>query len=146
MVIGKDRMLQANASRETFAVLASDAEKARNEVVAQREELYSQAMKIDEKMGEKIYNEICTACHSFDQIILGPAFNDVLPKYIEKQDELISFIRNPTKIDPQYTAMPNPGLTTIQTKSVVKFLMIKMGVKVEEEPAKQPDQPEKKGE
>ena len=31
MVIGKDRMLQANASRETFAVLASDAEKARNE-------------------------------------------------------------------------------------------------------------------
>jgi cytochrome c551/c552 len=141
LVIGKDRTLQANASRETFAVLASDAQKARNEAVAQREELYSQAMKIDEKLGEKIYNDVCTACHSFDQKILGPPFNDVLPKYKDKQDELISFIRNPKKIDPQYTAMPNPGLTTIQTKSVVKFLMIKMGVEAQEQ-----EQPEEKGE
>jgi cytochrome c len=141
LVIGKDRTLQANASQETFAVLASDAQKARNEIVAQREELYSQAMKIDEKLGEKIYNDVCTACHSFDQKILGPPFNDVLPKYIDKQDDLIAFIKNPTKIDPQYTAMPNPGLTTIQTKSVVKFLMIKMGVETQEQ-----GQPQEKGE
>lgn len=141
LVIGKDRTLQANASRETFAVLASDAQKARNEAVAQREELYSRAMKIDEKLGEKIYNDVCTACHSFDQKILGPPFNDVLPKYKDKQDELIAFIRNPKKIDPQYTAMPNPGLTTIQTKSVVKFLMIKMGVETQEQ-----EQPQEKGE
>lgn len=141
LVIGKDRTLQANASQETFAVLASDAQKTRNEIVAQREELYSQAMKIDEKLGEKIYNDVCTACHSFDQKILGPPFNDVLPKYIDKQDDLIAFIKNPTKIDPQYTAMPNPGLTTIQTKSVVKFLMIKMGVETQEQ-----EKPQEKGE
>jgi cytochrome c len=141
LVIGKDRTLQANASRETFAVLASDAQKARNEIIAQREELYSQAMKIDEKLGEKIYNDVCTACHGFDQKILGPPFNDVLPKYVDKQEDLIAFIKNPTKINPQYTAMPNPGLTTIQTKSVVKFLMIKMGVETQE-----PEQPQEKGE
>jgi cytochrome c len=141
LVIGKDRTLQANASRETAAVLASNAQKARNEAVAQREGLYSRAMKIDEKLGEKIYNDVCTACHSFDQKILGPPFNDVLPKYIDKQDDLIAFIKNPTKINPQYTAMPNPGLTTIQTKSVVKFLMIKMGVETQEQ-----EQPQKKGE
>jgi cytochrome c551/c552 len=141
LVIGKDRTLQANASRETFAVLASNAQKTRNEIVAKREELYSRAMKIDEKLGEKIYSDICTACHSFDQKILGPPFNDVLPKYIDKQDDLIAFIKKPTKIDPQYTAMPNPGLTTIQTKSVVKFLMIKMGVETQEQ-----EQPQEKGE
>jgi cytochrome c len=141
LVIGKDRTLQANANHETFAVLASDAQKARNEIVAQREELYSQAMKIDEKLGEKIYNDVCTACHRFDQKILGPPFNDVLPKYIDNQDDLIAFIKNPKKINPQYPAMPNPGLTTIQTKSVVKFLMIKMGVKTQEQ-----EQPQEKGE
>jgi cytochrome c551/c552 len=141
LVIGKDRALQANASRETFAVLASEAQKARNKVIAQREELYSRAMKIDEKLGEKIYNDVCTACHSFDQKILGPPFNDVLPKYKDKQEEMIAFIRNPKKVDPQYTAMPNPGLTTIQTKSVVKFLMIKMGVETQEQ-----EHPEEKGE
>jgi cytochrome c len=141
LVIGKDRTLQANANHETFAVLASDAQKARNEAVAQREELYSQAMKIDEKLGEKIFNDVCTACHRFDQKILGPPFNDVLAKYIDKQDDLIAFIKNPKKINSQYPAMPNPGLTTIQTKSVVKFLMIKMGVKTQEQ-----EQPQKKGE
>jgi len=141
LVIGKDRTLQANANQETLAVLVSDVQKARNEAVAQREELYSRAMKIDEKLGEKIYNDVCTACHSFYQKILGPPFNDVLPKYIDKQDDLIAFIKNPTKINPQYTTMPNPGLTTIQTKSVVKFLMIKIGAKPQE---KEP--PQEKGE
>jgi cytochrome c len=141
LVIGKDRTLQANASQETAAVLASNAQKARNKIIAQREELYAKAMKIDEKLGEKIFNEVCTACHSFDQKILGPPFNDVLPKYINKQEDLIAFIKNPTKIDPQYTSMPNPGLTTIQIRSVVKFLMIKMGVET-----KEPEQPQEKGE
>jgi len=127
LVIGKDRTLQANASLETIAVLESDALKARKEVISQREDIYSKAMKIDEKLGEQIYNERCTSCHSFDQKRLGPPFNTVLPKYKEKQDDLIAFIKSPTKINPQYPAMPNPGLTMIQIKSVVKFLMIKMG-------------------
>lgn len=133
LVIGKDRTLQANASLETIAVLESDALKARKEVISQREEIYSKAMKIDEKLGEQIYNERCTSCHGFDQKRLGPPLNAVLPKYKEKQDDLIAFIKNPTKIDPQYPAMPNPGLTMIQIKSVVKFLMIKMGEAAQEQ-------------
>jgi cytochrome c len=132
LVIGKDRTLQANANLETIAVLKSNALKARKEIISQREEIYSKAMKIDEKLGEQIYNERCTSCHSFDQKSLGPPLNAVLPKYKGKQDDLIAFIKNPTKIDPQYPAMPNSGLTMIQIKSVVKFLMIKMGEAAQE--------------
>jgi cytochrome c551/c552 len=131
LVIGKNHALRANASRETIVVLVSDAQKARNEIISKREEIYAKNMVIDEKLGEQIYNERCTACHLFDKKIIGPPFNSVLPKYIDKQDELAAFIKNPVKVDPEYTAMPNPGLTTIQIRSVVKFLMIKMGENTE---------------
>lgn len=131
LLIGKNHALRANASRETIVVLVSDAQKARNEIISKREEIYAKNMVIDEKLGEQIYNERCTACHLFDKKIIGPPFNSVLPKYINKQDELAAFIKNPKKVDPGYTAMPNPGLTTIQIRSVVKFLMIKMGENTE---------------
>jgi cytochrome c len=133
LVIGKDRTLQANAGHETFTVLKMEAEKARNEIIAEREEIYAKNMVIDPVLGENIYTDRCTACHSFDKKILGPPFNDVLPKYEGKKDELIAFIKNPVKIDPQYPSMPNPGLSPIQVKSVVKFLMDKMGMSGPEE-------------
>jgi cytochrome c551/c552 len=142
LVIGKDHLLQDNASLETIALLKSNAQKARNEIISQREELYAKGMKIDEKLGEQIFTQICSACHSFDKKVLGPPFNSVLPKYADKQEELIAFIKNPKKMNPQFPAMPNPGLSTIKIKSVVKFLMIKMGYSTPDQPA----QPEKKGE
>ena len=147
LVIGKDQTLRANSSQETIAVLQSDAIKARKEAVDKREELYAKAMVIDEKAGEKIYNDICTACHSFDKKVLGPPFNEVLPKYGAKQDELIAFIKNPKKINPQYPAMPNPGLSTLQIKSVVKFLMIKIGADTpKQDQTAQPEKTQEQGE
>ena len=133
LMIGKDRTLQANAGGETFSVLKMSAEKARNKLIAEREEIYAKNMVIDAAMGEKVFNDRCTACHSFDKRILGPPFNDVLPKYEGKKDELIAFIQNPVKKDPQYPSMPNPGLTPIQVKATVKFLMEKMGMADPEE-------------
>jgi cytochrome c len=141
LAIGKDRTLQANANLESIEALTMDAEKARNDIVLKREELYSKSMEPDEKLGESIFNELCTACHAFDKKVMGPPFDSVLPKYIDKQDELISFIKNPTKKDPAYPAMANPGLTTIKVKSVVKFLMKRY--KPDEETKDQnPDQPQ----
>jgi cytochrome c len=128
LMIGKDGVLQANASMETRAVLKMDAEKARNAIIAQREEIYSKNMVIDAALGEQIYTERCTACHSFDKKVLGPPFNDVLPKYAGKKDALAAFISNPVKVNPNFPSMPNPGLTPIQVKSLVKFLMGKMGM------------------
>lgn len=128
LVIGKNQALRANSSLETIGVMKMDAKKAYTEIVNKREEMYAKNMKIDEKAGELIFNQQCTACHSFDQKILGPPFNSVLPKYTDDPKKLEAFLKNPTKVDPAYPSMPNPGLTTMQVKSVVKFLMIKMGV------------------
>ncbi|RPI68984.1 MAG: hypothetical protein EHM47_13885, partial [Ignavibacteriales bacterium] len=60
--------------------------------------------------GEMLFNRICAACHSFEEDMVGPAFNNVITKYVDKQDELIAFISNPQKISPEFPEMPNPGL------------------------------------
>jgi len=135
LVIGKDRTVQANANLETIAVLKMDAQKVWDHEVGRREEIYAKSAGIDPKKGEEIYNQVCTACHAFDTKKLGPPLNTVLPKYVGKDQELIDFINKPRKVDPNYPAMPSPGLTTIKIKSVVKFLMGKFAPTEEEEPA-----------
>ncbi|HLP57990.1 MAG TPA: c-type cytochrome [Candidatus Deferrimicrobium sp.] len=133
--IAKDRALQTNANLETAAALSGDALKTLDEINTKREEQYAKSIVGDEKLGEQIYNDKCSACHSFDRKVLGPPFNNVLTKYLDNQAELEAFLKNPKKIDPQYPAMPNPGLSPIQNKAVVKFLMVKMGVKDENKEA-----------
>ncbi len=132
LVIGKDHALHANASLETNALLHYEAQKVRREIVNQRQEIYAKNMVIDPAVGEQIFTERCTACHSFEKQILGPPFNTVLPKYFGKADTLEAFLKRPSKVDPNYPSMPNPGLTTIQVKSTVKYLMKRMGQDTEE--------------
>lgn len=73
--------------------------------------------------GEDIYNGKCTACHQFDQVLVGPPYNDVLPKYENDQEALAEFILNPVKIDDSYPAMPNQGLKPNEAQAVAEYLL-----------------------
>jgi cytochrome c len=73
--------------------------------------------------GKEIYDVRCASCHKFDQKLVGPAHNDVLPKYVGKDAQLVAFIRNPIKIDPAYPPMPNPGLKPQEADAVAKYLL-----------------------
>ncbi len=104
-----------------------DALKAENAILSKREELYAKNMVVDAAIGEQIYQAVCTACHAFDKVVLGPAHGKTLPKYLNDPEALVEFLKSPTKVDPAFPAMPNPGLTTFKIKSVVKYLMGTMG-------------------
>lgn len=73
--------------------------------------------------GKELYDVRCASCHKFDQKLVGPAHNDVLPKYVGKEVQLVAFIRNPGKIDPAYPPMPNPGLKPQEADAVAKYLL-----------------------
>jgi cytochrome c551/c552 len=73
--------------------------------------------------GEEIYNAKCIACHKFDVKLVGPPYNDVLPKYDGKRDELVEFILNPTKVNPEYTAMPNQGLRPKEAEAIADYII-----------------------
>lgn len=73
--------------------------------------------------GEEIYNGKCIACHQFDRRVVGPAHNDVLPKYEGKKDALVKFILNPVKVNPEYPAMPNQGLKPNEAEAVADYML-----------------------
>lgn len=73
--------------------------------------------------GAEIYKVRCMACHKFDSKLVGPPHNEVVPKYFGKENQLISFIRNPIKVNPDYPPMPNPGLKPNEAKAVAEYLL-----------------------
>lgn len=73
--------------------------------------------------GEQIYKNICSSCHSFEHKVVGPPYEETLPKYEGHIDQLIAFIRNPIKKNPGYPPMPNPGLTPTEADSIAHYIM-----------------------
>lgn len=79
--------------------------------------------------GEKIYNEKCIACHKFDVKLVGPPYQESVPKYNGDLKKLAGYIYSPVKIDPSYPAMPNQGLKMKEAEAVAKYLMDNVGKK-----------------
>jgi cytochrome c551/c552 len=73
--------------------------------------------------GEALFNRKCSVCHRFDQRLVGPPLDSVLPKYRDNRSQLQAFLRNPVKIDPDYPAMPNLNLTEQETAALAEFLL-----------------------
>jgi cytochrome c len=46
-----------------------------------------------------------------------------MPKYEGKKDLLVKFILNPVKINPDYPAMPNPGLKPKEAEAIAEYLL-----------------------
>ena len=73
--------------------------------------------------GEEIFIAKCSACHTFDQKLVGPPYNLVLGKYEDKKDQLVRFILNPVKVDPAYPPMPSQGLIPPEAEAVADYIM-----------------------
>lgn len=75
--------------------------------------------------GEDIFKKRCSACHRFDTKLVGPAYNDVLPKYKDKMDELVKFVLNPYPVNPaEYPGgMANQGLKPGEAKAVANYII-----------------------
>lgn len=115
--------LQAAANREHAVLAAAESAALRAEEVARREDLMAASIVVDVALGERIFNERCTACHQFDRKVVGPPYDEVLPKYRDRPGDLEAFIRKPVKVDSAYPAMPALGLSLGEVKSVAKYLL-----------------------
>ncbi|MBN1299665.1 MAG: hypothetical protein JW995_00470 [Melioribacteraceae bacterium] len=73
--------------------------------------------------GADIYNGRCIACHQFENKLVGPPYNDILQKYEGKKEQLVQFILNPVKVDPNYPPMPNQGLKPKEAEAVTDYII-----------------------
>jgi cytochrome c len=118
----KDQVVLLNALRGHLIGVTAKAE----ELAKEKEGSVIQVSGAD---GEKIYNEKCVACHKFDQKVVGPPYQETVPKYSGDLKKLAGFIYNPQKVNPDYPPMPNQGLKMKEAEAVAKFLMDKVGKK-----------------
>lgn len=79
--------------------------------------------------GEEVFNRICAACHKFDVKVVGPPYQQTIPKYNGDVKKLSTFILNPVKVSPDYPPMPNPGLKPKEADAVAKYLIDKVSGK-----------------
>lgn len=113
-LIVKEQMAMTNATATHSLVLSNQFDQMLSELRG--------TGSVAEISGKEIYDVRCASCHRFDQVLVGPAHKDVLPKYIGKESQLVAFIRNPVKIDPAFPPMPNPGLKPQEAEAVVKYM------------------------
>lgn len=111
----KDQVAMTNATSSHSIILSTQFDEMLNELRG--------TGGIAEISGKELYDIRCASCHRFDQVLVGPAHKDVLPKYIGKEAQLVAFIRNPVKVDPAYPPMPNPGLKPQEAEAVAKYIM-----------------------
>jgi len=114
-VIINDKIVIRNTTKVQSAVLAVEYE----ELLA---ELKGEDVGI-ELNGEEIYKVRCASCHKFDVKLVGPPHNKVVPKYFGKEELLLAFIKNPSRIDETYSPMPNPGLKPDEAKAVADWVL-----------------------
>ncbi len=123
IMIVADHTAREAAIENHSRLLTTRAREIESELEAKREIEKAAAVQPDLSLGEQVFKTQCTACHRFDQKIVGPSYNSVLGKYQNRPEELIAFVRNPYKVNPEYPAMPKLGLSEKDIKSVVAYLL-----------------------
>lgn len=123
LIIVTDHIARENATENHTQVLVARSNELESELEAEHERLMAASITVDLDLGKQIFTNQCTSCHQFEQKVVGPAYNDVLPKYVGKEETLIDFIRNPKKVNPDLPAMPKLGLGEKELKSVAAYIL-----------------------
>ncbi len=124
VMIINDHYARESAIEDHTQLQVIRAEEVQARLEAEHDRLIETVVEPDLNIGKQVYNAQCNACHRFEEKLVGPAYNEVLPKYIDRQSDLVDFIRNPYKVDQNYPAMPKLGLSQKEIQSVVAYLFM----------------------
>lgn len=121
--VDRQHAAQTVAIVDRIALIRLDAEGAFSKLQQTQEARYPSNVPLGPEAGAKIYNDRCTVCHAFDHKVVGPAHEDVLPKYRGDPQRLTAFIISPTRVDPAFPPMPAPGLSRREAQAVAEYLL-----------------------
>lgn len=112
----KDQSVMANALQGQTKLILVKSEALEKEVKAK-------TVSTTGVNAEQIYTTKCIACHKFDIKVVGPPYQQTVPKYNGDVNALAEFIYNPVKKDAAYPPMPNQGLKKKEAQAMAKWLI-----------------------
>lgn len=114
------QVLRANATVEHRFIVEAEGERIREDLMARLEE---KGDATSPERGRQVFETRCMACHRFDTRLVGPPLATVLPKYAGAPEELRAFIDYPSKVNPDYPAMPRLGLRMTEIEAVSNYVL-----------------------
>jgi len=122
VTIVNDQIIAEKPTSEQIMLTVPRVEEDTSEAKSESEKTETKAA-IDDKKGEAVCTLRCMSCHTFDKKFVGPPFREVVPKYQHKLDELKEFIRNPTRKNLAYSAMPKIRMKEHEIEAVAVYLL-----------------------
>ena len=120
--IFKEQSVFGNSTKMQLLMVNKKAE----EMVKEKSMLVSANTGVD---AEAIFNAKCSSCHKFDVKLVGPPYQETIPKYNGDVKKLATYIYNPQKINPAYPPMPNQGLKQKEADALAQWLIKKISTK-----------------
>ena len=74
--------------------------------------------------GEIAYLGVCTGCHSYRGVLIGPAVEEIQARYAGNPEGIVSYINAPFKIRPEYPEMPAQNYLDAETQMAVADYML----------------------
>lgn len=118
----KDQLAFANAIQTNTASIIKIADQ-------HEKESRQKVMQLTGINAEAIFTQKCSACHKFDQKLVGPSYDQTVPKYNGDAQKLADYIFNPQKIDPAFPPMPVQGLKKKEALAMAEWLINKTSKK-----------------
>lgn len=116
--IFKEESVLGNALQKQSYTVIQKSDKFENEVKSKL--VLSSSSSIS---GKQIYSTRCITCHRFDVRLVGPPYEQTVPKYKGDVQKLADFVYSPKQNNPGYPPMPNQGLNKKESLAVAKFLI-----------------------
>ncbi|MEW6235486.1 MAG: c-type cytochrome [Candidatus Omnitrophota bacterium] len=73
--------------------------------------------------GEKVFRNVCAACHALDQRLVGPPLREIAAAYLNDPAGIVKWVKNPGKKRTDYPQMPAVKLTEAQYQDVARYIL-----------------------
>jgi cytochrome c len=73
--------------------------------------------------GAELFDDYCSVCHEWDEESGGPPVTYMIEKYSGRPDDMVSFVKNPVKVNPDYDEMPEPDAGADEIETIVDYIL-----------------------
>ena len=76
-----------------------------------------------EQTGDVLFKQYCGACHARGRKLVGPPLEHMVEKYTGKREDMISYVTNPVKVNPDFPKMPKPMADETEIEKMVDYIL-----------------------